>query len=121
MATAVIARINLTVNSGGGRGGQSPAASRTPHFMLGEPTFASTDDVRNYCNGVRALMLQCAIKANTSYAGIDRAGPGRGRAGSFARERRLPLALVIAGQGSHPPSSRRVSHPRNRVTEHSSR
>ncbi|MFI2661068.1 plasmid transfer protein TraA, partial [Streptomyces rimosus] len=62
MGGSFVPPINLTVNSGGGRGGQSPAASRTPHFMLGEPTFASTDDVRNYCNGVRALMLQCAIE-----------------------------------------------------------
>jgi hypothetical protein len=62
MGGSFVPPINLTVNSGGGRGGQAAGASRTPHFMLGEPTFASTEDVRNYCNGVRALMIQCAIE-----------------------------------------------------------
>lgn len=40
--------------AGGGRGGS--------HFILGEPEFNSAEDVRNYCNHVRALMLQAAIE-----------------------------------------------------------
>ncbi|MFB8046289.1 plasmid transfer protein TraA [Streptomyces hydrogenans] len=52
--------INVKVSTGGGGGRGAGAGS--PHFMLGEPNFANTDDVRNYCNAVRALMLQCAIE-----------------------------------------------------------
>ncbi|MFB6531651.1 plasmid transfer protein TraA [Streptomyces sp. NPDC056399] len=59
MGGSFVPPINLTVNTGG-RG--QAAASRTPHFILGEPTFGSTEDVRNYCNQVRALMIQCAIE-----------------------------------------------------------
>ncbi|MFF7315058.1 plasmid transfer protein TraA [Streptomyces sp. NPDC008137] len=40
--------------AGGGRGGS--------HFILGEPEFNSAEDVRNYCNHVRALMIQAAIE-----------------------------------------------------------
>ncbi|MFK3735982.1 plasmid transfer protein TraA [Streptomyces sp. NPDC088090] len=61
MGGSFVPPINLTVNTGRGSGGAA-GASRTPHFMLGEPQFASTEDVRNYCNGVRALMIQCAIE-----------------------------------------------------------
>ncbi|MFD6081714.1 plasmid transfer protein TraA [Streptomyces hydrogenans] len=50
--------VKVSTGSGGGRG----AGAGSPHFMLGEPNFANTDDVRNYCNAVRALMLQCAIE-----------------------------------------------------------
>ncbi|MFC7968794.1 plasmid transfer protein TraA [Streptomyces cinereoruber] len=53
--------INLTVNTGG-KSAAPAAGSRTSHFLLGEPQFNSTEDVRDYCNQVRALMLQCAIE-----------------------------------------------------------
>jgi hypothetical protein len=39
----------------GGQGGGS-------HFILGEPEFNSVEDVRNYCNHVRALMTHAAIE-----------------------------------------------------------
>jgi hypothetical protein len=42
-----------------GAGGQQGGGS---HFILGEPEFNSAEDVRNYCNHVRALMLQAAIE-----------------------------------------------------------
>lgn len=52
--------INVKVTTGGSR--PAGGGSRTPHFMLGEPNFANTEDVRAYCNAVRALMLQCSIE-----------------------------------------------------------
>ena len=64
--------LNVNVSSnGGGRGaggGQRVGAaaggsgSSGSHFILGEPEFNSTEDVRNYCNHVRALMVQAAIE-----------------------------------------------------------
>ena len=61
--------LNVTVNGGGGGGGgrgQAVAAGgqggRGSHFILGEPEFNSAEDVRNYCNMVRALMIQAAIE-----------------------------------------------------------
>lgn len=60
--------INLNVTSnGGGQGGAPMQAGgqqggRGSHFVLGEPEFNTTDDVRNYCNMVRALMIQAAIE-----------------------------------------------------------
>lgn len=45
---------------GGVRGGQQGGGGS--HFVLGEPEFNSVEDVRNYCNHVRALMIQCAIE-----------------------------------------------------------
>lgn len=52
-------------NGGGGRtaagaGGQQGGGGS--HFILGEPEFNTAEDVRNYCNHVRALMLQAAIE-----------------------------------------------------------
>jgi hypothetical protein len=52
--------INSTTNKGSGSGGQS--GGRRSQFVLGEPQFDTTDDVRNYCNHLRALMIQCAIE-----------------------------------------------------------
>ncbi|MGW1226097.1 plasmid transfer protein TraA [Streptomyces sp. NPDC002530] len=43
-------------------GGQGVPGQGGSHFVLGEPSFDSTDDVRSYCNHVRALMLQAAIE-----------------------------------------------------------
>jgi hypothetical protein len=61
--------LNVNVGSaGGGRGGGSrtgaaaAGGSNGSHFILGEPEFNSTEDVRNYCNHVRALMVQAAIE-----------------------------------------------------------
>lgn len=54
--------VNVTKN-GGGRGGSGGQASNGGHhFVLGEPEFNSAEDVRNYCNHVRALTLQLAIE-----------------------------------------------------------
>lgn len=62
--------LNVNVSSNGGGGGQGGAPFQGgqqgggggSHFVLGEPDFNTTDDVRNYCNHVRALMIQAAIE-----------------------------------------------------------
>lgn len=61
--------VNVQANGrGGGGGGRGPAVTAGgqggggSHFILGEPEFNTTEDVRNYCNHVRALMLQAAIE-----------------------------------------------------------
>jgi len=61
--------LNVNVASNGGapgggqqRGGAAAGGSGGSHFVLGEPEFNSTEDVRNYCNHVRALMVQAAIE-----------------------------------------------------------
>ncbi|MGW2089713.1 plasmid transfer protein TraA [Streptomyces sp. NPDC001880] len=57
--------INVTVNNktaapapaqGQNRGGGKS------HFLLGDPDFDNTEDVRAYCNAVRALMAQVSIE-----------------------------------------------------------
>ncbi len=57
MGGSFVPPINITVNraqSNGARGGGK--------FTLPEPNFDSTEDIRNYCNHVRALMISCAIE-----------------------------------------------------------
>lgn len=61
MGGSFVPPVNVTVNKttttagGGAKGGGS-------HFVLGESDFNSSEDVRAYCNTVRALMLQAAIE-----------------------------------------------------------
>lgn len=62
--------LNVNVSSSGGGGGAQVGASFSggqqgrggSHFVLGDPDFNTTEDVRNYCNQVRALMIQAAIE-----------------------------------------------------------
>jgi hypothetical protein len=60
--------INVSGNGGGGGGGKQMTAAGGQqggggsHFILGDPEFNSAEDVRNYCNHVRALMIQAAIE-----------------------------------------------------------
>jgi hypothetical protein len=56
--------INIQKNSNGGGGGGSSAAGQGSgsHFLLGEPEFNSSDEVRAYCNNLRAVMLQASIE-----------------------------------------------------------
>lgn len=49
-------------NDSGGQRGSVVSQQAGSHFVLGEPEFNSTEDVRNYCNHVRALMIQAAIE-----------------------------------------------------------
>lgn len=57
--------VNVQANGRGngqmaaGAGGQQGGGS---HFILGEPEFNTAEDVRNYCNHVRAVALQMAIE-----------------------------------------------------------
>lgn len=60
--------VNVQANGrgGGGRGQGVTAGGQQggggSHFILGDPEFNSAEDVRNYCNHVRALMIQAAIE-----------------------------------------------------------
>ncbi|MFF4673037.1 plasmid transfer protein TraA [Streptomyces sp. NPDC001279] len=60
--------LTITVNAGNKTTAAAPAQGATghggggSHFILGEPDFNNTEDVRAYCNHVRALMLQAAIE-----------------------------------------------------------
>ncbi|MGW1902960.1 plasmid transfer protein TraA [Streptomyces hirsutus] len=59
--------VNVQANGRGNGGGMVAAGGQQgggggSHFILGEPEFNNTDDVRNYLNTVRALMLQAAIE-----------------------------------------------------------
>jgi hypothetical protein len=57
----VTVNVNRTTHKGGG-GGQQSGGRRQSQFILGEPEFNSAEDVRNYCNHLRALMIQAAIE-----------------------------------------------------------
>jgi hypothetical protein len=61
MGSTFVPPVNLTVNKGS-NGGRQQSGGRQSQFVLGEPEFNSADDVRNYCNGLRALMIQAAIE-----------------------------------------------------------
>ncbi|MGW1163607.1 plasmid transfer protein TraA [Streptomyces sp. NPDC002519] len=61
--------VNVQANGRGGGGGRGQAVAAGgqqggggSHFILGDPEFNSAEDVRNYCNHVRALMIQAAIE-----------------------------------------------------------
>ncbi|MEU3256123.1 plasmid transfer protein TraA [Streptomyces sp. NPDC006997] len=58
--------VNVTSNGNGQQGGAPARGGQQggggSHFVLGEPDFNTTEDVRNYCNHVRALMIQAAIE-----------------------------------------------------------
>lgn len=59
MGGSFVPPVNITFN----RTTKAPAAgAKKSHFILGEPDFNTTDDVRNYCNNLRALMIQAAIE-----------------------------------------------------------
>lgn len=48
--------------SGSGSGAGQGSGSRTSHFILGEPEFNNSEDVRNYFNHARAVFLQASIE-----------------------------------------------------------
>ncbi|MEV7136675.1 plasmid transfer protein TraA [Streptomyces tauricus] len=63
MGGSFVPPVNITVNNnknkGAGIGGRSRGGSA---FVLGDPEFNNTEDVRNYCNHARALMIQVGIE-----------------------------------------------------------
>ena len=62
MGGSFVPPMNVTINSNKGGGGQQSGGRRQSQFILGEPEFNNADDVRNYCNHLRALMIQAAIE-----------------------------------------------------------
>lgn len=57
MGGSFVPPVNVTINRNGGG-----SSGRQSQFILGEPEFNSADDVRTYCNHLRALMIQAAIE-----------------------------------------------------------
>lgn len=63
MGGSFVPPVNVTVNNNRGAAGAGQGrGGRQSQFILGEPEFNNTDDVRNYCNHLRALMIQAAIE-----------------------------------------------------------
>ncbi|MFF3891566.1 plasmid transfer protein TraA [Streptomyces sp. NPDC001914] len=62
MGSSFVPPVNVTINRTTNKGGGGQQSGRTSQFVLGEPEFNNTDDVRNYCNNLRALMIQAAIE-----------------------------------------------------------
>ena len=61
MGASFVPPINVTVNNNR-RAAPAQQGGRSSQFILGDPEFNSTDDVRNYCNHLRAVMIQAAIE-----------------------------------------------------------
>jgi len=61
MGSSFVPPVNITVNNNKGSAAQGGRRGGS-QFILGEPEFNNTDDVRNYCNHLRALMIQAAIE-----------------------------------------------------------
>lgn len=63
MGGSFVPPVNITINRTQNNGSvPSQGGRRQSQFILGEPEFNNTDDVRNYCNHLRALMIQAAIE-----------------------------------------------------------
>lgn len=104
--------VNVSSNGGGPGGGQqrggaaAAGGSGGSHFILGEPEFNSTEDVRNYCNHVRALMVQAAIElamaAKILEARLSQAQtlPGDNPVQGRMRARRVARKLKKAADGT---------------------
>jgi hypothetical protein len=95
--------INRTTNKGGGAGQSSGHRSQ---FILGEPEFNNADDVRNYCNHLRALMIQAAIelamaaKILEARLGQAQALPGDNPVQTRMRAKKVAWKLKRASDGA---------------------
>jgi hypothetical protein len=103
--------LNINVQSGGKQqapagGGQMAGANQPSHFMLGEPSFNNTDEVRAYCNHVRAVMVHAAIElamaAKILEARLQQAQslPGDNPIQTRLRARKVGRQLKKAGDGA---------------------
>ncbi|MFJ7050027.1 plasmid transfer protein TraA [Streptomyces sp. NPDC101112] len=98
----VTVNINRTQNNGGAAGG----GRRQSQFILGEPEFNTTDDVRSYCNGLRALMIQAAIelamasKILEARLGQSMPLPGENAIQAKMRAKRVSWKLKRASDGA---------------------
>jgi hypothetical protein len=62
MGSSFVPPVTVNINRTQNNGGAAQGGRRQSQFILGEPEFNNTDDVRNYCNHLRALMIQAAIE-----------------------------------------------------------
>jgi hypothetical protein len=98
--------INLNVGNGsnngsnnsGSAGGSGRIQTNNSHFILGEPEFGGTDQVIQYCNHVRAVMVQAAIELAVASKILEaRLAQAAPRAGENALQRRMK-ARTVAGK-----------------------
>ncbi|MCX5176735.1 plasmid transfer protein TraA [Streptomyces virginiae] len=89
-----------------GSNGQMSGSNQPSHFMLGEPSFNTTDEVRAYCNHVRAVMVHAAIElamaSKILEARLSQAQnlPGDNPIQSRLRARKVGRQLKKAGDGA---------------------
>ncbi|WP_225829304.1 plasmid transfer protein TraA [Streptomyces naphthomycinicus] len=108
MGQSFVPPVNITINRTQhvGGGGSVPQQGGGSQFVLGEPAFDNTDDVRAYCNHVRALMVQCAIElamaAKILEARLSQAMPlpGENKIQTALRARRVGWKLKRASDGA---------------------
>lgn len=62
MGGSFVPPINININRTQNVGVQGGRRGSGGNFILPEPVFNNTDEVQNYCNHVRALMIACAIE-----------------------------------------------------------
>jgi hypothetical protein len=62
MGGSFVPPVTVNINRTQNNGSAAQGGRRQSQFILGEPEFNNTDDVRNYCNHLRALMIQAAIE-----------------------------------------------------------
>jgi hypothetical protein len=105
MGGSFVPPINITVNRTQNNGAASKGGRRGSHFILGEPDFNNTEDVRNYCNTVRALMIQCAIELAMAAKILEarlaqaQSAPGDNVIDSRLRAKRVGRKLKRAADG----------------------
>lgn len=107
MGGSFVPPVNVTINRNkGGNGGGQQSGGRQSHFILGEPEFNNTDDVRNYCNHLRAVMIQAAIElamaAKILEARLGQAMPmpGENAIQTKMRAKKVAWKLKRAGDGA---------------------
>ncbi|MFG2284418.1 plasmid transfer protein TraA [Streptomyces asoensis] len=108
MGGSFVPPVNVTINRNnkGGNGGGQQSGGRQSHFILGEPEFNNTDDVRNYCNHLRAVMIQAAIElamaAKILEARLGQAMPmpGENAVQTRMRAKKVAWKLKRAGDGA---------------------
>ncbi|QHZ00342.1 hypothetical protein SSPS47_35155 (plasmid) [Streptomyces sp. S4.7] len=102
-AGSFVPPVSVTINQ---KSGPQSGGRRQSQFVLGEPEFNNADDVRNYCNGLRALMIQAAIelamaaKILEARLGQAQALPGDNPIQSRMRAKKVAWKLKRASDGA---------------------
>lgn len=106
MGGSFVPPVNVTINRAPKGSGGQQSGGRQSHFILGEPEFNNADDVRNYCNHLRALMIQAAIelamaaKILEARLGQAQALPGDNPVQTRMRAKKVAWKLKRASDGA---------------------